>query len=254
MKTLLSLITISILLIGCGPSKQEVLRMQMLEAQRVEAAAQAARQAAAQRQQRTIERRQTAYETLQNQQILQGPAIQQLYSDPASINTNKTYFFNVALQPEKYNYADKKQSFTIVGMRRLTLASAYTDLIQKWQKNTALELSLLEEESNNVQLVSVIPNIKKTSLLENNNPNWTWEQNLFTDLTWQVSPEEAWTITAKRKAYLQIGLRFCHSEKCVKNYNNKDKSVKAVAAEVMSLLVVNESNQKALAEFIRPDL
>ena len=37
MKSLLGLIVLSLLLTGCGPSKQEILRMQALEAQRIAA-------------------------------------------------------------------------------------------------------------------------------------------------------------------------------------------------------------------------
>lgn len=254
MKSLLGLIVISLLISGCGPSKQEVLRMQMLEAQRIEAAAQAAQKEAAQREQRIVERRQQAYETLQNQRVLQNSDIQALYSSPSEISANKTYFFNVALQPEKYNYGDKKQSFTIIGMRRLTLASAFTDLINQWQASTALEISLLEEGANNDELVSVIPNIKQVSLLENKNPNWNWDESIFTDLTWSVSPEEAWPITSTRNASIQIGLRFCNSQDCIKHYVHKHKTVQAVAAQVMSVIVFDKSNQKALAEFIRPEL
>lgn len=254
MKSLLGLIVFSFLLSGCGPSKQETLRMQMLEAQRVEASAQAARQAAALREQRIVERRQTAYETLQNQKILQKNDIQELFSLPSEISANKAYFFNVPLQPEKYNYSEKKQNFTIIGMRHLTQSSAYSDLINQWRMSSALELSLLEEGINNDELVTVIPNIKKYSLLENKNPNWQWEQNLFTDLIWNVTPEEAWEITSTRNAYLQIGLRFCNAQSCIKHYPNNDKKVQAVAAQVISVLVVDKSNQKALAEFIRPEL
>ena len=254
MKSLLSLIVVSLLLAGCGPSKQEVLRLKMLEAQRIEAAAQAARQKAAQREQRIVERRQQAYETLQNQQVLKGSNIQELYSLPNDISANSTYFFNVALQPEKYNYADNKQGFTIIGMRQLNATSAFADLINQWQTTTVLELSLLEESPDTDELVSVIPNIKQHPLLENKNPNWAWDQSLFTDLTWNVSPEKAWPITSTRNAYIQIGLRFCNSEECIKRYTHKDKTVQALAAKVMSVLIVDKSNQKVLAEFIYPDL
>lgn len=254
MKSLLSLIIVSLLLVGCGPSKQEVLRLKMLEAQRIEAAAEAARQEAAQREQRIVERRQQAYETLQNQQVLKGSSIQELYSLPNDISVSSTYFFNVPLQPEKYNYADNQQGFTIIGMRRLNATSAFVDLLNQWQTNTALELSLQEESPDTDELVSVIPNIKQRSLLENKNPNWTWNQSLFTDLTWNVSPEEAWQITSTRNAYIQIGLRFCNTEECIKHYTHKDKTVQALAAKVMSVLIVDKSNQKALAEFVYPDL
>lgn len=254
MKYLLALMAVSLLLSGCGPSKEEVLRMQMLEAQRIEAAEQAARQAAALREQRIIERRQLAYDTLQKNQVLSSQEIQELYSSPEKINHAKTYFFNIALQPEKYNYADKNQSFTIIGMRRLTLASAYTELIKQWQAGTALELSLLEESKDNDELVSVISNFKQHSVLENKNPNWTLEQSLFTDITWKTSPEEAWSINANRNAYIQIGLKFCTTAQCIKRYTHKDKAILAAAAEVMSLLIVDDRNNKVLAEFIRPAL
>ncbi len=81
-----------------------------------------------------------------------------------------------------------------------------------------------------------------------------WEQSLFTDLTWNISPEEAWPVTSNRNAYIQIGLRFCNSQECIKRYSHKDKIVQAVAAQVMSVLVVDKSNQQILAEFIFPDL
>lgn len=253
MKLLLSLITFSLLLSACGPSKDEVLRMQMLEAQRIEAAAQAARQEAALREQRIIERRQLAYDTLQGKQSFSTQEIQKLYSSPEKTDPSKTYFFNIALQPEKYNYAYKKQNLTIIGMRRLTLASAFTQQMKQWQVDTALELSLLENSADNDELVSVIPNIKQYPLLENNNPNWTWDKSLFTDIAWNINPEEAWSVTANRNAYIQVGLKFCTADECIKRYTYKDKAILAAAAEVMSLLIVDDRDNKVLAEFIRPD-
>lgn len=257
MKSLLSLIVISVLMsglmTGCGPSKQEILRQQMLEAQRIEAAEKAARQKAALREERIVERRQQAYDTLQSQQVLKKKKIQTLFSQPQAIDDQNAYFFNLALQPAKYDYGDKKQRFTVIGMRQLSLNSAFSDLISDWQTKTGLELRLLKESPNNDQLVAVTPNFKQQSLLENNNPNWLWANSLFTDLSWNTSPEKAERITADRQAYLQVGLRFCTSQQCIKHYEHKNSMTQAVAAQVVSVLVVDKSDRVILAEFIRAD-
>lgn len=252
MKSLLGLIVLSLLLTGCGPSKQEILRMQALEAQRIAAEEAAARKAAAQREQRIIERRQLAYETLQDQAVLKKDEIKQLFSQPANINLSDTYFFKIDLQPEKYNYDEKHQNFTIIGMRRLSLSSAFSDLIQQWNSRTGLEITLLAESDTNDELVTLIPNVKERTLLENKNPNWSWDKGLFTDFIWRVSPEKAWDLTSERSAYLQVGLRFCNNQNCIKRYSHNGKTIQGIGAEVMSILVVDGRTQKALAEFIRP--
>ena len=184
--------------------------------------------------------------------MLKKNEIKQLFSQPANINLSDTYFFKIDLQPEKYNYDEKHQNFTIIGMRRLSLSSAFSDLIQQWNSRTGLEITLLAESDTNDELVTLIPNVKERTLLENKNPNWSWDKGLFTDFIWRVSPEKAWDLTSERSAYLQVGLRFCNNQNCTKRYSHNGKTIQGIGAEVMSILVVDGRTQKALAEFIRP--
>lgn len=276
MRMLIILACILILQACSGPSKEELRRMQLLEAQRAEQAALAAQKEAQERQIRMSERLQHARNALKQNTQLSQPQIDTLFSNTSesSLSADQTYYVQFDLQPAKYNYAQNKQSFTIVGMRNLPNSKVYGALFpdEKAQyqpgqlAKSVLEFALKEDtEINRIgqkvlrdrgqRWVAAVLNFKNYDSLVNQNTNdaeWYWEPGLFDDLSWNVAPETAYPYTSERLLTLQLGLRFCLlKDRCYLRSDYRKHPTHAMRAEVISVLIANRKNGEVLAEFIR---
>lgn len=258
MKAISLLLGAVLLLSGCGPSKEEVLRLQMLEAQRA-AAAEAARAEAEAREQRVKERLQQAYQALQHQHSLSDRDIQALFAQTSRIDPLATYFVSRELQPAKYSYGDQKQRFSVVGLRRISAGDAYPAATAATPQ---LELALFTETELNrlhqpvtkaggQRLTVVVGNFKQQPLLRNLSRNWHWEAGLFDDLRWDTSPEQAWALTSGRDVRIQFGLRLRPENLHQQRYIHQEHPTHSLQAEVISILVTDGRSGQVLAEFIR---
>ena len=256
-----------------GPSKEELRRMQLLEAQRAEAAALAAQQEAQAREQRMSERSKGAHAAWQNSQRITDKQVAALFSAAAetTLDPATTYFVEFELQPARYNYGSNKQSFTIVGMRNLPNSTDYSPLFpdEKAQyqpgqsAKSVLEFVLTEETEMNrlgqmmlkergQRWVAATLNFKNYNSLYSDNSEWFWEPGLFDDLSWKTTPESAYPYTSARSLKLQMGLRFCViSDRCYLESTYRKHPTHAVRAEVLSILVADKKSGKIMAEFIR---
>ncbi|WP_430462028.1 hypothetical protein ACQUQU_04365 [Thalassolituus sp. LLYu03] len=256
-----------------GPSKEELRRMQLLEAQRAEAAAIAAQQEAQARDARIQERLSAARNAWKNNTRLGKNTVDTLYAPDAAkkLDPAATYFLRSELQPARYNYADNKQSFTIVGMRNLPNSAVYGPLFPddkaQYQPGqlakSVLEFTLQEETEENrlgqqvlrergQRWVAASLNFKNYETLLKKSGDWTWEPGLFDDLSWNTSPEEAYPYTSARSLTLQIGMRFCViSDRCYLESDYRKHPTHAVRADIISVLVADEKSGKILAEFVR---
>ncbi len=260
-------------LTGCaGPSKEELYRQQLLEAQRAEQAALQAQQEAQAREARISERRQQATAAWTGSQAMDKHAINTLFDDTAGtqLDAAATYYVQFELQPAKYDYQQKKQSFTIVGMRNLPNSTDYSPLFPDDQAlyqpgqlaKSVLEFTLQEETEENrlgqqvlqergQRWVAATLNFKSYQGLINNNSDWYWEPGLFEDLSWNSTPEAAYPYTSARSLVLQVGYRFCLLQQCYLDTMYRRHPTHAVRAEIMSILVADRESGKIMAEFIR---
>lgn len=274
MKRGILLLSCLLALTACtGPSKEELRRMQLLEAQRAEAAALAAQQEAQARDARIKERLNNARSAWKKQSLSATTVIDTLFSSQAAqkLDPATTYFMQYELQPSRYNYADNKQSFTIVGMRNLPNSTVYGPLFPdehaQYQPGqlakSVLEFALREETEENrlgqqvlrergQRWVAATLNFKNYDSLLNRSENWSWEPGLFDDLAWKVTPEEAYPYTSARSLTVQMGMRFCVlSDRCYLESDYRKHPTHAVRAEVVSILVADRKSGKILAEFVR---
>lgn len=259
---------------GCGPSKEELRRQQLLEAQRIEDARREAQRVAAERDARIQERLNHARDAWSSKTYLSEGDITTLFSGELTtdLKAGKTYFIELELQAAKYNYTDSKQSFVIVGMRNLPNSSVYSPLFpdknaayQPGQKaKSVLEFTLKNETQKNrleqvVELedgkrwVAAALNFKDYDVLATMQSSWRWEPGLFEDLSWLVSPETAYKQTSARSLTMQIGYRFCPLQRCRLEHQYRQHPISAIRADVMSVLVGNRNNNQVLAEFVRED-
>ena len=270
----LCLIIIFATLLGAcsGPSKEELRRMQLLEAQRAELAAQQAQREAEQRRLRVSERTSQAQQALALTPTISEQQIKQIFSEnaDADLSSNSTYFHTFNLQPAKYNYGKNKQSFTIVGMRNLPDSEVYSPLFpdesalyQPGQKaKSVLEFALSEETELNrlgqpvlkekgKRWVAATLNFKKSTILKTENNDWQWEAGLFEDLSWLAAPETTYPHTADRDLRVQIGFRLClRKDRCYLESRYRQHPTQAVRAEVMSVTVFNQKSREVLSQFI----
>ncbi|UXD87879.1 hypothetical protein [Thalassolituus hydrocarboniclasticus] len=275
MRMLIILACILTLQACSGPSKEELRRMQLLEAQRAEQAALAAQKEAQEREIRTRQRLSDARTAWQKKTKLSSSQIDNLFGQnpAAALSSDKIYYVQFDLQPAKYNYGQNKQSFTIVGMRNLPNSAVYGPLFpdEKAQyqpgqlAKSVLEFALKEEtEINRIgqevlrdrgqRWVAATLNFKSYDSLvnQNNTSKWYWEPGLFDDLSWNITPEAAYPYTSERTLTLQLGLRFCLlTDRCYLDSDYRKHPTHAVRAEVMSVLIASHKNGDILAEFIR---
>ncbi len=277
MRTLIILACILTLQACSGPSKEELQRMQLLEAQRAEQAALAAQKEAQERKIRTLERLTDARTAWKKKTQLSQQQINTLFSSSPEdgLSSDKIYYIQFDLQPAKYNYGQNKQNFTIVGMRNLPNSAVYGPLFpdEKAQyqpgqlAKSVLEFALKEEtEINRIgqkvlrdrgqRWVAAVLNFKNYDSLVNQTSNqgtlWRWEPGLFDDLSWDVTPEVAYPYTSERTLSLQLGLRFCLlKDRCYLDSDYRKHPTHAVRAEVISVLVASHKKDEILAEFIR---
>jgi len=273
MKSALLVIACLSVITGCsGPSKEELRRMQMLEAQRTEQADLNEQREAAERKVRVEARRNSADQAWQQQIHLSPQNIDALFSVSADnyFASNKTFFTQFELQAAKYNYSQKKQSFTIIGMRNFPDSTIYGPLFPDnsatyqagHQPPSVLEFALREETEENrlgqqvlrprgQRWVAATLNFKNYKLLTADNNHWYWEAGLFEDISWTAAPELVYPYTSARSLVLQLGMRFCTLERCYLQSEFRKHPTQAVRAEVISALVADKKSGKVLATFIR---
>lgn len=266
------LATVTLLCACSGPSTEELRRMQLLEAQRAEAAARQAQLEAQRREQRINNRISSARTAQQQNSQLNNSQIEQLFSatPEQQLSSDQLYYQVFDLQPAKYNYNKAKQSFTIVGMRNLPNSAVYSPLFpdesalyQPGQKaKSVLEFTLKEQtELNRIgqpvlkprgqRWVAAALNFKNNQQLQTDNQKWYWEAGLFEDLSWQVAPEISYPHTVDRDLKLQLGLRFCLlKDRCYLDSSYRKHPTHAVRAEVLSAIIYNQKSGEILAEFV----
>lgn len=266
----LCLLTIS----GCGPSKEELRRQQLLENQRIEDARREAQRLAAERDARIQVRLNDARDAWSNKVYLNNADIDQLFSGELTrdLRAGKTYYIELELQAAKYNYNEGKQSFVIVGIRNLPNSAIYSPLFpdrdaayQPGQKaKSVLEFTLKNETEKNrlgqtvekedgKRWVAAALNFKDYDVLATMQSSWRWEAGLFEDLSWLVNPETAHKQTSDRSLTMQIGYRFCPLQRCRFEHQYRQHPISAIRTDVMSVLVGNRSTGQVLAEFVRED-
>ena len=259
----LAVLTLLSLLSACsGPSKEELLRLQLLQAQQAEAAAEAERQAAAAREQRVEQRLQQALQVAKQQRTLTPAEVPQLLKPGQIPATGATQFFSLELQPAKYNYGANKQSFSVVGMRQSRNETVLAGLGQQLAADALLEWLLWQETELNTlgqtvareggqRLTAVTGDVRRDASLRSFSQQWQWEDSLFEDISWHTSPEQAWALTSGRDVRLQLGVRLCPLADCRHQYSYRNQPTTAVRADILSVLIVDGRNHEVLAEFIR---
>lgn len=260
MKFLFPLLALSVLLSACGPSKQEILRQEILAQQRAEAA----RIEAQERADRAHARLEEARQHLSSS-TTENISTQDTLHLLRNAETNKAYFFSIDLQAEKYNYNQKLQSFALVGLRTVDSSKTgnenFATLLTTLKTDKALELILAKEvefnrlnqaveKAGTQRIASLIPNIKTNQSLVIKNAAWQWNTGAFNDLNWQVDPEQAWELTSKHELKLQIGLRFCTHAPCLVTHDYQQHKTYSYQADVLSLLIYRADNKEVLAEFV----
>lgn len=258
------LIMAALFISACGPSKEEILRLQLLEQQRIAAELAAQREAEA-RELRIQQRSQEAHSAFKKNASLTAKQWQQLFNQPHDFKAEQIYFAKISLQAARYSYADKHQVFSIIGMRPVANQTPYATILANSKKSSFLELTLFSEtELNRVnqevakeggqRLAVAFDNIKKQPLLRGSNSQWRFDDALFHDLRWSVSPEQAWEVTSGRDAYVQVGLRICATPQCQVRYTYQSQPTLGLQADVISLLVIDGKSQQVLTEFVREAL
>lgn len=247
MRVLISLLGLSLLLSACGPSKEEILRQQMLAQQRAEAAQLEAQERA----QRVQQRLQTAEQHLQDKSSIKPLSLSSAKALFNNLKGNQSYYFDINLQADKYNYGQEMQSFAIVGMR--TLKSENSD--------NNLELILAKEEIENnfhqrvekaqgERISATFKNIKQPKQLLAPDHSWRLNTGIFNDFDWLVEPEEAWSLTSNIEFNMQIELRLCSLSDCQTAHQYQEHPTTSYQAEVLSLLIYRTDNREILGRFV----
>lgn len=243
MKALVSLLSLSLLLAACGPSKEEILRQQILAQQRAEIA----RLEAQTRAQRAQERLLAAQQQLANKADISALGLAATGKLLDNVTPTKSYYFDIGLQADKYNYGQELQSFAIIGMRIVN--SQNLELILASEK-TENHLYQTIEKPSGKRLSALMENIKQQNILLKRDNNWRWNASNFNDFDWLVGPEEAWDLTSKAQLNMQLELRFCALGPCQSDYNYQGHPTTSYQAEVLSLLIYRTDNRKILASFV----
>lgn len=266
------LISLCISVTACGPSKDELRRQQILEIQRKEQLRIEAEQLAAERDVKVQARLNEARNAWNKSRHMTNNDINAVFdsSKASERYATTTHYVELELQAAKYNYKERKQSFVIVGVRNPGNDEIYRGLFSAFQpsnqndSDSILELTVkdqkienrlgqLVEKPNGQRWIAAIKSFKYHNTLATIQSSWRWESSPFEDISWFISPEDAFEHTKDRALTVQVGLRFCPIEQCRTKYNSGDHPVNVVKADVISILVGNRATGRVLSEFVREE-
>ena len=127
----------ALLLAACGPSKEQLARIELLAQEQARIAAEAAQQEASARKMRISTRLQRADIHWKSKAYLSEENVQSLFSSQVlriaglteeELEQQNTYFINYPLQAARYNYKKGFHPFNIVGIRSLGNSGPYSSL------------------------------------------------------------------------------------------------------------------------------
>ena len=270
----------TLLLAACGPSKEELARIELLAQEQARIAAEAAQQEASARRMRISTRLQRADAHWKNKEYLSEENVQSLFSSQdrrfaglteEELEQQNTYFINYPLQAARYNYKKGFHPFNIVGIRSLPNSGPYSSLfpdeaadyapghsaksVVEFTLHQDLEKNRLGQDvlmKNGHRWVATVLNFKNYPALKAYNRNWQWIPGVFEDIKWNAAPEKTHSQSDARALEVQLGLRFCTLEdRCYSNIDYQGHPTHAVRAEVISIYVGNRENGEILAKFVR---
>lgn len=271
---------LTLLLAACGPSKQELMRLELLAQEQARIAAEQAQKEADIRRKRINKRIANADIHWAGKQYLNDKEVIDLFSSQdkrfdalsdSELKQKSTYFVSYPLQAARYQYNKGFHPFNIVGIRSLPDSGPYSDLFpdeaadyapghsaksvlefvlhQDLVKNRLGQDVLME---NGHRWVATVLNFKNYPALKSYNRDWKWIPGVFEDLKWSAAPEKTHAESDSRALEIQLGLRFCTLEdRCYSNIDYQGHPTHAVRAEVMSIYVGNTDTGKVLAKFVR---
>lgn len=278
--TKVAITTASLLLAACGPSKEELARLELLAQEQARIAAQQAQKEAMARKKRITSRLKTADTHWQSKSYITEANVQALFSSQdkrfaglsdEELEQQNTYFINYPLQAARYQYKKGFHPFNIVGIRSLPNSGPYSSLFPDEAADYApghsaksvVEFTLQQDmEKNRLgqdvlmknghRWVATVLNFKNYPALKSYNRDWKWIPGVFEDIKWQAAPEKTHAQSDTRALEVQLGLRFCTLEdRCYSNIDYQGHPTHAVRAEVMSIYVGNKETGKVLAKFVR---
>lgn len=278
--TKVAITTTVLFLAACGPSKEELARLQLLSQEQAKIAAEQAQKEARIRNKRLTSRINSADTTWSNQNYLTENDVQALFSSQdkrfsglseTELEQKNTYFISYPLQAARYQYDKGFHPFNIVGIRSLPNSGPYNSLFPDEAADYApghsaksvVEFTLHQDlEKNRLgqdvlmtkghRWVATVLNFKNYPALKSYNRDWQWIPGVFEDIKWNAAPEKTHAQTDSRTLEVQLGLRFCTLEdRCYSNIDYQGHPTHAVRAEVMSIYVGNRETGKILAKFVR---
>ena len=278
--TKVAICTAAILLAACGPSKEELARLELLSQEQARIAAEQAQKEAGERKKRINSRLISADQHWLSKDYLAEKDIQALFSSQDKrfagltddeLEQQNTYYINYPLQAARYQYKKGFHPFNIVGIRSLPNSGPYSSLFPDEAADYApghsaksvVEFTLHQDSEKNRlgqevlmknghRWVATVLNFKNYSALKPMNRDWQWIPGVFEDIKWQAAPETTHAQTENRALQVQLGLRFCTlADRCYSNIDYQGHPTHAVRAEVMSIYVGNTETGKVLAKFVR---
>ena len=278
-KTKALVTSVAILLTACGPSKQELARLQLLEQERARAAAELAQKEAALKQKRMNLRLSEAQSHWDQKSVITESEVQALFSSQdkrfaglteQELEQQSTYFVSYPLQAARYQYKKGFHPFNIVGIRALPNSGPYSSLfpdeaadyapghsaksVVEFTLHKDVEKNRLGQDvlmKNGHRWVATVLNFKNYPALKRYNREWNWIPGVFEDLKWTAAPEKTHAQADTRNMQVQLGLRFCMLDRCYSDIDYQGHPTHAVRAEVVSILVGNRNTGEVLAKFVR---
>ena len=278
--TKVAIASATILLTACGPSKEELARLELLSQEQARIAAEQAQKEASERKKRINSRLMSADQHWDSKDYLTEEDVQALFSSQDQrfagltddeLEQKNTYYINYPLQAARYQYKKGVHPFNIVGIRSLPNSGPYSSLFPDEAADYApgqsaksvVEFTLHQDSEKNRlgqevlmknghRWVATVLNFKNYPALKSMNRDWQWIPGVFEDIKWQAAPETTHAQTENRALEVQLGLRFCTlADRCYSNIEYQNHPTHAVRAEVMSIYIANRETKQVLAKFVR---